>query len=384
MSLTEFTDAQAAARGHNLLLQELREMRERAQLGGFFYPIAAGLAFLVTGSDYVLPAFVITASFLLLAIMRVVIRIPEAPDERQIRQRFVLIWSLVLVTASAWGAFSAWSFVSLPEPGPLVAVLFSGTFGMAFAHSWCMRRLPSAIGIAAVMVPSQVLLWRGVAPGVGLMWAIYMIYMLLVLARSHREYRTRLELEEDLRQQRDLFERQSRIDGLTGLANRREFTDALAAALERARNGNEAALLVLDIDYFKRINDALGHLAGDACLVATARRLQRHFNRPGDVVARLGGEEFGVVLEGTGDAAYSRAESFRRDLESAPVTFDGKQASVTVSIGCGAFDASIYADSDAFYLDVDSALYQAKLAGRNRTQRVERGRPIPPAAALAS
>ena len=363
----------------NLLLQETRETLERARLGGFFYPIAAGLGFLVTSVEYAVQAFVITSFFALLAIVRLSLRISAAPDKLEIRRQLVRIWSLVLVTTIAWGAFSAWSYLKLPPPAGLVSVLFSGAFGMALAHSMCMRRLPSAIAIGSVMLPSLYLLGTGVAPGVGLMWLVYMAYMLLVLGRSYREYRARLELEEDLRQQRDLFEKQSLIDSLTGIGNRRAFTHALAAALVRARTGGEAALLIVDIDHFKRVNDSLGHVAGDACLVAMAHRLQQHFHGPNEVVTRLGGEEFGVVLEAGADAAHARAERFRQDLELVPLVFDGNQANVTVSIGCGTFEPDLHGDADAFYVEVDAALYRSKLSGRNRTEQAERGAATVPA-----
>ncbi|WP_440222249.1 GGDEF domain-containing protein [Dokdonella sp. MW10] len=366
----------AAARDDDLLLQELRETRERARLGGFFYPIACALTFVVTTDAFSWQAFAMTSVFVLLAAARVAVKLPPAPTPREVRALLQRIWAIVLVTTLAWGGFSAWVYLYLPEPAPLVAVLFSGAFGMALCHTLCMRRLPSAVTIGFVMLPSMALLWHSDGAGIAIMWGIYMVYMLLVLKRSYGEYRTRLELEQSLREQRDMFERQSRIDGLTGITNRRGFNDALAAAIERARRGaGVASLLILDIDHFKRINDSLGHLAGDACLVALAQRLREHFEATGDVVARLGGEEFGVVLSADEDIACKRAEHFRRDLEREPLAFEGRADIVTVSIGCGAFDASRHADDDALYHDVDAALYRAKLGGRNRTGRVEAGHP---------
>ncbi|MGB0132704.1 GGDEF domain-containing protein, partial [Dokdonella sp.] len=248
---------------------------------------------------------------------------------------------------------------------------FSGAFGMALAHSMCMRRIPCMIAISSVMLPSLILLWRFVTPGVALMWMVYMTYMVLVLLRSYREYRARLELEEDLRQQRDQFEKQSLIDSLTGIANRRAFKDALARALAKASGGSAASLLILDIDHFKNINDTFGHSAGDACLVAMAQRMLAHFDKPEDVVARLGGEEFGVVLESDGQTAFDRAERFRQDLESRALEFGDDKSRVTVSIGSGSFDAAHHADADAFYLAVDKALYRSKQTGRNRTERAD-------------
>jgi diguanylate cyclase len=378
MAATKFISMPSTPSGRNLLLQELRETLERARLGGFFYPIAAGLAFLVTGPEYVVQGLAITGFFALIAIARLSLRVSPNPGGPEIRSQLLRIWSLILLTTFSWGAFSAWSFLTLPEPAPLVAVLFSGAFGMALAHSMCMRRIPAACAIASVMLPSLVLLWRFVVPGVALMWVVYMAYMLLVLMRSFREYRTRLELEEDLRRQRDLFETQSLIDSMTGIANRRAFTEGLAQGLVRARKGGRTSLLILDIDHFKRVNDTFGHSAGDACLVAMAQRLKTHFDQPDDGVFRLGGEEFGVILNADEIGAFDRADRFRKELESEPLSFGEDRSSVTVSIGCGSFDPEHHSGVDAFYREVDAALYRSKLAGRNRTERAERRvEPVP-------
>lgn len=351
----------------------MHETRQRARLGGFFYPVAAALAFVVAGiGTRVVPAAIAIAGFLALALWRVLLPAPVDPGIGEARRYLRRIWTLLLAMTAAWGVFSAWASLRLPEPAPLICLLFSGAFGMALAHTMCMRRLPAAIAIACVMVPSLVLLWRTVAGGVGIMWAVYMLYMLMVMSRSHREYRTRIELEEDLRHQRDLFERQSRIDGLTGLANRREFAETLAQALDGAGAGG-TGLLILDIDHFKHVNDSLGHAAGDACLVALARRLQSHFAGAADLCARLGGEEFGVVVDALrGDPAI-RAEALRRDLAQTPLEFEGRTHAVTVSIGCGTFEPARHAGADALYRDVDAALYRAKLGGRNRVEAVAAG-----------
>lgn len=372
MPLTDYAQTRAAQRSRNLLTQELRETRERARLGGFFYPVAVALTFLVAGAapGRLPQAALVTGGFLALAVLRVLVRIRDSRDEAESLRGLRIIWTVVLATTVAWGGFSLWAYATLPAHAALVALLFCGAFGMAVAHTLCMRRLPSALAIASVMLPILLLLWHRVAPGVAVMWTVYMAYMLLVMARSHREYHARLELEEDLRHQRDLFERQSRIDGLTGLANRLEFTYVLAQGIGRGRAGTPLALLILDIDHFKRINDSLGHLAGDACLVALARRLEQHFGDAGDLRARLGGEEFGILMETDGATAAARAEAFRRDLDAMPLRLDGDGAPVTVSIGCGGYDPARHADGDALYRDVDAALYRAKTGGRNRVEAI--------------
>jgi diguanylate cyclase (GGDEF)-like protein len=369
MPLRAFIADRATRRGDNLLHQELRETIERARVGGFFYPLAVALASIVTTRSISWTSAAIVLVFCMLAFVRTTFRAEQALPVARVRQRLVWLWTIIVATSFVWAAFSAWCFVALPEPAPLIAVLFSGAFGMAMCHTLCMRRAPSAIAIAAFMLPCAALLLSTEGVGVAVMWLVYMAYMLIVLVREHRAYRARLELEEDLREQRDVFERQSRIDGLTGIANRREFDDALERAIAQSRAGGaETALLVLDLDHFKHINDSHGHIVGDACLIAVARRLQAHFIAAGDIATRLGGEEFAVVLQAPADEAHARAEQFRRDLEATPVDAGGLRVPMTTSIGCGAFDASRHVDADAFYRDVDAALYRAKLAGRNRVE----------------
>ncbi len=374
MVLNDFIAERAARRDLNLLRQELRETRQRARLGGFFYPVAVALAFVVAGLEgRTWQAAIAVLVFLALAVLRTLVRGNEQADASEAKRKLDALWVVVLATTIAWGVFSAWSYIALPDPAPLVSLLFSGAFGMALAHTFCMRPLPAALAIGCVMVPSLVILWRNVAPGVGVTWAVYTLYMLMVMRRSYREYRERLELEEDLRHQRDLFERQSLLDGLTGLANRREFTRVLDDMVARARAGAHASLLILDVDHFKRINDSLGHVAGDACLVALSQRLRQHFDAAGDLCARLGGEEFGVLLAGDASTAHVRAERLRESLVLEPLTFEDAVRPLMVSIGCGQFDPTRHVDGAALYRDVDAALYRAKQSGRNRTRTVTAG-----------
>ena len=359
-----------ALRERNLLAQEAFETRQRVRLGGWFYGVAVVIAFAVAGFEAgdAMRAAGVTAAFALLASARMGLPLAPAPDEHASRRYLWRMWALVLATTAAWGAFSAWSAGAQRDPAPLVSLLFSGAFGMALAHTLCTRRVPCALAIAMVMLPSLVMLWRLVGPGVGVMWIVYMVYMLLVMVRSHREYRARLELEEDLRQQRDLYATQSRIDGLTALANHRDFSDALERAVEATGSRRPLSLLILDIDHFKRVNDSFGHMAGDACLVEFARRLQAAFPGEQEYCGRLGGEEFGVTLPVGGAEAHARAEAFRAALDSVPLSFDGIVEAITVSIGCSSFDGARHGDAGALYRDADAALYRAKLGGRNRVE----------------
>jgi diguanylate cyclase len=157
-------------------------------------------------------------------------------------------------------------------------------------------------------------------------------------------------------------------DALTGLANRRHFEMVLAREIDRvARAGEPALLLVLDIDHFKQVNDTHGHAAGDLVLKAVSDALLECV-RPMDTVARIGGEEFAIVLPNCPPAfGPTVAERVRTRVERRPVPIGlSQRISVTVSLG-GAFAPQWVRSSVRLWLErTDLQLYNAKAAGRNR------------------
>ena len=157
-------------------------------------------------------------------------------------------------------------------------------------------------------------------------------------------------------------------DALTGLANRRAFELALAREVDRvARSGEPALLLALDIDHFKNVNDTWGHAAGDLVIKAVANALVDSV-RPMDLVARVGGEEFAIILPNCASAfGETVAERVRRRVEHMPVTLGpgGQQVTVTVSVG-GAFAPQWVRSTPSLWLErADQQLYLAKAQGRN-------------------
>lgn len=158
-------------------------------------------------------------------------------------------------------------------------------------------------------------------------------------------------------------------DALTATANRRHFDDMLDKEYRRAaREGTPLALLMVDLDYFKKINDTHGHLVGDMCLQNAARALTACIKRPPDMVARYGGEEFAVLLPNTPlEGARTVAESIRRKIESLTISIpSGQQLRLTVSVGAAAHQPTQRDGHTQLVQEADTALYQAKHAGRNR------------------
>lgn len=182
--------------------------------------------------------------------------------------------------------------------------------------------------------------------------------------------RARVKNHLELKKYRDILERISLIDGLTGIANRRQFDQTLEKEWRRAlRHGDSLSLALIDIDFFKKYNDYYGHLAGDECLQKVGSVLKESVKRAGDLGARYGGEEFVVLLPATAkDGAITVAERICTNMAELRIPHEMSEVAkhVTVSIGV----ATMRTESDKASADLirraDAALYQAKHAGRNR------------------
>lgn len=178
------------------------------------------------------------------------------------------------------------------------------------------------------------------------------------MAGSQTDITTRKSTEEQLL--RDAF-----YDTLTGLANRALFTDRVGHALKRARRAGDhlCAVLFLDLDRFKVVNDSLGHMAGDALLCQTARRLEGCV-RPGDTVARLGGDEFVVLCDDVKEVAIAEgiAQRIQNSL-SEPFGVAGTELFISASIGI-AMSSPEYQSPEDMLRDADITMYRAKAAGK--------------------
>ena len=183
--------------------------------------------------------------------------------------------------------------------------------------------------------------------------------------------RARVRNHLQLKRYQDMLERLSVLDGLTGIANRRRFDEALDHEwLRSRRQSTTLSLIIIDVDCFKAFNDNYGHAAGDECLKQVASVLADGVSRPGDLVARYGGEEFVVIMPET-DAvgAIVIAEKLRRGVLSLalPHAFSAAGEVVSVSVGGATIVPARHGQGPEELLKLaDARLYEAKHAGRNR------------------
>lgn len=200
----------------------------------------------------------------------------------------------------------------------------------------------------------------------------------VAVERLNRQLAEQVEIIERLRA---VLAEEAVRDPLTGLHNRRHLDRALEADLARRPRTGQLSLLVVDVDHFKGVNDRFGHAAGDRVLTAVAGTLTGAV-RDGDTAARLGGEEFVLVLPGAGrEQALDRAEQVRREVAAGRHALDGETVGVTVSVGVAVCPAD--GTSAAALLEAaDRALYTAKATGRDRVVAAEPApRPAVPAPA---
>lgn len=167
------------------------------------------------------------------------------------------------------------------------------------------------------------------------------------------------------------LEEMTQTDGLTNLANRRRFDEALNEEWRRARRTETpVSLIMIDIDFFKHFNDNYGHLEGDICLKKVSAVLAKTGNRPGDLVARFGGEEFVVLLSGAAsDAAQMLAERLRSAVSNLKVKHEYSETAdhVTISLGIASVIPGHEQNNPQVLISLaDTALYQAKKNGRNQ------------------
>jgi diguanylate cyclase (GGDEF)-like protein len=261
-------------------------------------------------------------------------------------------------------------FISTPYAVLAALILQKKSDGAEPAWASVARLVQSGSGIflsiallVIGVITARTHFWLGMAAS---LLAIVVYGALSTLAQSRG-----LQTEESLLTSKAALEGLVGIDSLTGISNRRAFDEAVKRECSNARRTKSpVSLLMIDVDEFKEFNDTNGHMAGDRCLIGTARTLREGLPRVTDIVARYGGDEFSAILPAT-DAAGAR-EAARRICESVAAWGLSHPASshgiVTISVGIATCDGPRYASPAKLVHAADRALYDAKRRGRNRCE----------------
>ena len=228
----------------------------------------------------------------------------------------------------------------------------------------------AAVGKDDVLADWRRVTWQESAALAGEMFGVYLVCFWVIAQMRVRERleRTLRSTQEALEKQNAALARLADTDGLTGLANRRHLDERMALEVARAaRERTPLSLIMIDVDFFKRYNDTYGHAAGDDCLRMVARVLAATVNRPADLAARFGGEEFAVLLPNTAqDGARRIAEAICGGVRASGMPHGASELGfVTISAGVATAVPAPGGDGRALVEAADAALYEAKEAGRN-------------------
>lgn len=288
------------------------------------------------------------------------------------RVNTAIFFSTVLLTASTWGGSFAYFMNNDKEYTTklLVAICSAGLASGGVVAFIPERRLSIIFNLLMLVPPGVIMLIKGTDASLALMILMYSLYLVLLTLRGNREYWDALENEAKLKEKTVELKRLSHTDSLTGLYNRRYFNEIYDFEWKRAsRDRTTLTVIMCDIDYFKKVNDTMGHIAGDEYLVSITRILRNKFKRDTDIVARYGGEEFVILLSGLDDDdAFQMTDALRKQVADHKVAFDGSTITTTTSFGVASCIPVSQGSPDHLIARADRALYRAKEKGRNRVE----------------
>lgn len=303
----------------------------------------------------------------------------EDRDERDLFRTYavykLIYFVIVLVNDHVFAPNPAYG----PEYGSIVTLAFAVLGGFALrAPSASPVRSVTPLVVSIVRSSSPILLALALLAAslflvrvdyfwgcVGILIAVLGLGVRVTLSQV-----LQMERDDALRRETSALKTMAWTDALTGIPNRLFFTEALARLWRGERSRERPAILMIDIDHFKLLNDRYGHPAGDGCLQAVAQALQHALARPDDVLARYGGEEFIVLLRDNPESGLRTvAERLRAAVSSLAIeNLDSPYRLVTVSIGAAGAELTDENTAVRLVESADRALYEAKCAGRNRVE----------------
>lgn len=286
----------------------------------------------------------------------------------------ISFYPLVILPALIWGVFCA---ITVESPAfhsiSLATLIATAGFAGGGSTSMAPNRFLSNATILSLLLPSGLIFFLFHSEqnlSVGIVFVLYGLGLYSICKPQRKEYWKSLKNSSIIKQYTKQLEHINTLDGLTGLKNRKYFDHALEKAVQHAQNEQaDLALLIIDIDHFKSVNDEHGHPAGDACLKKLSKILPKIAKRDSDTISRFGGEEFAIILPGINVIhATIIAEKIRSTVESVGSIDPTGNIKFTISIGIACKKITHNDTNIAFLEAADKALYKAKAEGRNQIQ----------------
>lgn len=293
----------------------------------------------------------------------------EENNQLKIKKNEILFIISNVFQAFMWTMSSVLSIVYAPQPFELVS--FVMIIGIITAAALSMSSLYNAylVFFFSMIIPQVIILfYYGEHQHIGLI-VLTIIYIPATILLSKSLYYNRLSsinAHDNLEKNIEELHKLSTIDTLTNIYNRRYFFEMSEKLISiAAREEQKVSLLMIDIDYFKYINDTYGHQAGDFILINLAKEIKKTL-RKSDIFARIGGEEFTILLNDTSlDGAGVIAEKIRSNIEKKLFIYNGNSINITISIGLSVLNNENNS-IEKLYKESDKKLYIAKGNGRNR------------------
>jgi diguanylate cyclase (GGDEF)-like protein len=290
-------------------------------------------------------------------------------NEAQIKKTQIHLIGIILLQATMWAISSV--MVMIYAPHPFEFVMFIVVIAIITAATLSMSSLYHVylVYILAMVIPQMMIMaYYGDVQHIALiMFILIYIPAIILLSKSMLNNRiSSIQAHEELAATTEKFRQLSITDKLTNIYNRRYFFEmSHNLLLIAAREKKHATLLMLDVDYFKQVNDRYGHQAGDHVLVELSK-LIKNLLRKSDLLARIGGEEFAILLNDTSlIQSKTIAEKLRVLIANTPIIHNGITIHTTISIGLAEVNSE-NTDIEHLYKQADKQLYIAKNAGRNK------------------
>lgn len=346
-----------------------RDLAKRSIPGIFIYPIFWPI--LAYGSGFATSHPLITFSITLIMVTCSILRFYHVQSLRQLSIEKMPLWHKglyfwIFPQVVSWGSMFAYAMF-IDNSYFLLFMAFSSSGIVAGGVNTFAPKLRLSLWFLIAVLGPPIIVGFFLTEHwvIGLLCVTYFIYMVGLSRNQNREYWVSIENEQ-------VLARQSRTDALTKLDNRRFFDEKLNELVHlSSRNHEQLAVLVIDCDNFKTINDQYGHDVGDKALQHVAKQIKNSLPRTTDVCARYGGEEFSALLPGTDlSGANLVAERIRRNLEESTLVLEQGVIAITVSIGITAHKIGSFQQDlpRQLFREADKALYLAKQKGRNRCE----------------